>query len=665
MNKTQILILEQILQGIDTRQSLKKFLPVNDASYIDRNLKALETAGYIVIDNKTLKMADTAKSILLRDIYDDFNISLILGESNETIFAHLKNPQTATSLEHSTGLAPVTVYRSLRDLQSIGAVVERSNIFKVNTRHEKLILFASILLAESKKTDDVGVETLYQDELRTLQRVTKGKMSDGQLTGFSLYSAYGIKYDTVYDYYIQQKMPLELEDVLVHSIRSAYMKKNKIEITMCMIFYLKNKARLDAMEIRKIAHKFGVSDVWVDMEGYIRNNPLKNEYLFLPKNEFIEKADLYDIPTDAYNLPDAYPDLFEDIGSVLEKKVTVYLIGGENMRIKGLKSKTKDCDVLVKDKNAYDVFTEALVEMGYDSNEVKDFSKEDKNIHPSMILEHKNRSRVDVFTQKIRKEIFLSKKMIERAEFQTFKNLRLGMLANEDVFLLKSVTSRDGDIQDMAALVMGRRLDDKMQKYDFNWDIVWNEILLQEKDNYKSFSYTILDSLEFLSDRIDIKPPFWNALLRRVLDNEIEKLLRERPRTLKFIIDYLKGEKLSEQFIRNRVNSMIRKNLLKKITKNNKVIVQMVKPTVFPQHIMLITTQNIEEYLQWRFPIRMQPATIIHEDLTKDLIDQGFENIGQLDKSIIKGLDALRNYDTTLNPDLHSVNAARICLDLP
>ena len=49
---------------------------------------------------------------------------------------------------------------------------------------------------------------------------------------------------------------------------------------------------MDLLEIKSVARKLKILDVWLDVENFLRHNPLRNEKLFLPWNEFESKAEL-------------------------------------------------------------------------------------------------------------------------------------------------------------------------------------------------------------------------------------------------------------------------------------------------------------------------------------------------------------------------------------
>ena len=67
--------------------------------------------------------------------------------------------------------------------------------------------------------------------------------------------------------------------------------------------------------------------------------------------------------------------------------------------------------------------------------------------------------------------------------------------------------------------------------------------------------------------------PFYKKLERKVLDNEINKFLREGEKPLKEIIEELVGEDLSEKTITNRIDYLTRMKFLKKESRKDGVYV--------------------------------------------------------------------------------------------
>lgn len=63
-----------------------------------------------------------------------------------------------------------------------------------------------------------------------------------------------------------------------------------MELTDCAVFYAKNKDVIDLGRAREIARIFGVSDLLIDLENYVKNLTVSAPERFLPWDEFAGKA---------------------------------------------------------------------------------------------------------------------------------------------------------------------------------------------------------------------------------------------------------------------------------------------------------------------------------------------------------------------------------------
>lgn len=565
MNKTLIEILKKISSGTNSTKILKQELGISESQF-NGLVKDLIEQNYISKEEGLLKINLNPKYTLFNKISKQYDIEKLLCDSNEKILINITEPKTFEEIKKITGLSLRTIQRAISDFNSIGVITKKRNEINLKQENEDIILFAKYLKTEENaKLTEPNSEIIYQDSRRVLKKTLKNEKIEGELTGFSLFSDYGIDYHTINDYYIKQNGMLKLEDVLIHAIISATENQNKNEITICMLFYLKNRDKMDPLEIRRTARSYSISNIWLDMEGYIRNNPVTNTQLFLPKNEFEEKARLYNIAQDLYTLPTAYPKLFEEIGQKLKKPVNAYLFGGENMRKKGIKPRTKDCDIIVTEENEGKELVRCLEQIGYKSINKTHFTEDDNRIDPFDILEHPSRSRMDLFKTRIARKLLLSEGMIKRATVEKFDNLILHSIGNEDLFLLKAVTSREGDIQDLGLIV---------QAGNFDWEIVWKELMRQEHDTKTNFSSSILESLDDLREQTGINSPFYNRLRKQALDNEIKNIVRENPIPLEGIIEYLEGGDITEKMIRNRIDYLQKTKHLKKVRKENQIFIE-------------------------------------------------------------------------------------------
>jgi predicted transcriptional regulator len=559
MEEKAISILLEIKKGTNNLTQLKNHVSLEKTRFYEI-LNKLENRDYIEKDNSNIGFKKTPKAMLFKELSNRYDVNILLHDSNEKVLSTLTEAKTIDEIQKHTRLSQNTVYRSISELESIG-IIERNDEGKIHLvqSDDKINLFAKILETQEQEKIPDYAELIYNGSILLLQ-VPKGKIiQEGELTAFSLFSDYGIEYHTAYDYYVsRQASELTLEDILIHSLMISKKKGDKNGTIITILFYLKNMDRIDLLKTRQLARKYDIIDLWLDVENFRRNNPIKNTNLF-PSNrdEFEQKADLYNISRELYTLPEGYQELFEEITTKITGSSEIYLFGGENMRIKGLKDRTKDCDIAVKGDYSYKMIIRALEEMGYRHAGPSGISLDDKRIESSAILVHPYRSRVDIFKETIMKKMHISNRMIQRADKKIFGDshkLTLCILSNEDIFLLKSLTYRDGDIEDMRKII---------QSGNFNWDVVWNELIEQERDTGDQFSSIFLENMDDLYKVTKIRPPFHRQLIRRSVDEQINRIVRDEIEMNK-LISLLKSQDISERLIRNRINSLEKQKFLRK-----------------------------------------------------------------------------------------------------
>ena len=667
MNITTIRIIKEIARGTSEPNILREIVGIKEWQ-LNAQLKDLNRSGILQKENNEIKFLDGLKPTILKELSDKYNLEKILRGANETVFSHMIDAVTVNDITRETDLSQSTAYRAISDLESIGVISRRGDLFQVKGTDPQITMLANILKTERTNTHDTNAEIIYNDPEKTLKKVLRGKITEGEQTAFSLFTEYGIEYHTNNDYYIKQDEPLTIQHVLMHALFDAQKRRDKIALTMAIIFYLKHKDKMDILELRIIAESFKIINVWLDVENYIRSNGLRNPEYFLPREEFIEKANLYDISPDMYTLPEAYPKLFQEIGKKLPMPITACLIGGENMRIKGLKPRTKDLDIVVEDSKDFNALVSVLAEIGYKPKAKTEYSKEKLRVFPSTTMIHPSRSTVDLYTKKILRMLSLSESMIQRADTSDFHKLRLKILKNEDILVLKAVTSREGEIQDMFALASLNYIGEgQFRQRNFDWDIVWEEIMNQEKiDETKSFTETIQDSLEYLREQYGITAPFRNKLRRFVLDKNIGKLLREGKTILADIVKLLIDYDNSEQAIRNRITALVKNEILKKEYVGKEILVSLVQTPIYPAINLKITPENLEEYLIWKFPTREQDSAGKYRILADELNFLNLNAIGELDAKINIAIENMKKYEKTYHKKskLTQIGAVRISIGL-
>lgn len=668
MDITSIRLLKSLIEGQKETGELLDLLGIKERrlAYIIKNL--IEE-NYIEKENTGIKLKEIPKVTLFRDVTKIVDVEKLLHESNETTLSNIDENITIDELIRKSGLSKATIYRSVSELQSIGAILKDEGVIHIDESKEQLVLFTKLLKTErEKRYEDGNTEIIYNNNSTILRKTSSRKIAKGATTGFTLFSDYGIEYQTTHDYFCEQKEDLEIQDILLHAVYSANYSKNKMELLMSMVFYAKHKDKMDILQLRKKSAELGISGIWLDIEAYIRKKQLKNTDLFLPWDEFLSKAKLYDIPIEKYTLPDPSKLLFREISDELEKPMTIYLFGGENMRIKSLKDSTKDCDIVVEGKNDFDDLAQALTNMKYDRRLKIEYSDEDRRLKPDDIFEHEKKSRVDLFTVTIMQDLTLSSIMKEKADIRDYGKLKVALLRNEHVFLLKAIANREGDIQDMAALVTGSpNVPHELQHGSFDWDLVWDEILRQEHINHtKDFTTTIFDQISYLAEQTRIVAPFLDKLRRNVIDRMIKRLLRGGGMSIKEIIELLNGGDITEPMIRNRIDSLEKTEIIGKYSAGRTTYVKLLKNNEFADKELKINIHRFKLYIDWRFYLRQKQSDQKIQELVDELEKLGFQTIGEIDEIIRNSIETLKEYEKEQFSKHHfdGVGATRICIGM-
>ena len=667
MDITSIKLLKSLVSGQKETSEMYDLLGIKNGQ-LTCMIKNLTKEDYIEKKDKIIRLKETPKATLFRDITKSVDVEKLLCNSNEIVLYSIDENITIDELIKKSGISKATIHRSISDLQSIGAIIKEDDAIKIDESKERLVLFAKLLKTEKEqKYEDGNTEIIYNNSI-ILRKTPNGKAAKGVTTGFTLFSEYDIEYQTTHDYFCEQKKDLTIQDVLLHAVFAANYSKNKMELLMAIIFYLKHRDQMDILHLRKKASELKISEIWLDIEAYIRRKELKNSSLFLPWDEFQSKAKLYHIPIEKYTLPKPSNLLFKQISDKLQESKTIYLFGGENMRIKSLKDSTKDCDIVVEDKDDFDDLAKILSDMGYERRLKTNYSDEDKRITPDDIFEHDQKSRIDLFTSVIMQDLSLSSAIIKRADIKNYGKLKVGLLRNEDVFLLKAIANREGDIQDMAALVTGNPNTPKeLQHGSFDWELVWNEIQRQEQINQtKDFTPTIFDQISYLAEQTGITAPFLDKLRRHVVDKMIKKITRGGSMSIKEIVELLHGADITESLLRNRIDSLAKSKTIKKFSIGKITCAKLVKDNEYPKKELEITIHRFKTYLDWRFYIRQKQSDQKILELVKELQKLGFQRIGEIDEIVRNSTEVLKQYEEEQFSKYHFdlVDSIRICIGL-
>lgn len=161
----------------------------------------------------------------------------------------------------------------------------------------------------------------------------------------------------------------------------------------------------------------------------------------------------------------------EKLDGLVKARADLYIIGGGAMSFLNLKDATKDIDVIVGSGIEMEQIGDALARMGYFVPAIRGPYKQ---MQASLIMENQDGFRWDIFVNVVCGGLRLSKSMMERAlTLFSMDRISVHMISPEDIFVFKSVTSRERDREDMYLLFL--------QGLDFA--VIRNEIIRQNEEN--------------------------------------------------------------------------------------------------------------------------------------------------------------------------------------
>jgi hypothetical protein len=158
--------------------------------------------------------------------------------------------------------------------------------------------------------------------------------------------------------------------------------------------------------------------------------------------------------------------VLERVGFKLDKPITAYHIGGNAMCWHGLKNSTKDADIVFLMKKEAEAFRKALLASKFIENEIVSLDDGYIDMNTFGIFDEiKETPLNEEFTPGLRVDVFLKRvcgvfEFSEGMRKRSVKGFESGKITNmvcapEDVFLFKSITSREKDIEDMYSIFKG------------------------------------------------------------------------------------------------------------------------------------------------------------------------------------------------------------------
>jgi len=170
-------------------------------------------------------------------------------------------------------------------------------------------------------------------------------------------------------------------------------------------------------------------------------------------------------------------DLFRIISENISQDVGCYAFGGTAMMFYGYKDETKDIDLLFKTSKERGIFIEALIKLGFvETSPIFFYIPEKLKDRSKPLMFKRGDIRFDLFAGKIFRTLLSPKMEEDKYAVHDFKgkyNLRITILKTEQIVLLKAITERQNDIDDIKAILS----KDK----NFNWQYAVDEAVWQHE----------------------------------------------------------------------------------------------------------------------------------------------------------------------------------------
>jgi len=171
-------------------------------------------------------------------------------------------------------------------------------------------------------------------------------------------------------------------------------------------------------------------------------------------------------------------DLFFLIANYLEQDISCMAIGGTAMMFEGYKNTTKDIDLVFENVTDRNKFIDAIKKLGYKERSLAGVYDEKRRKDMSKpVMYSRGEERFDLFVKNVFGfKIRISQEAVsQRRDFIGKKELIIYMPQKELIILLKAITGREKDFEDIETII-------KM-KQDVDWDKITNEAVKQRKSN--------------------------------------------------------------------------------------------------------------------------------------------------------------------------------------
>lgn len=177
----------------------------------------------------------------------------------------------------------------------------------------------------------------------------------------------------------------------------------------------------------------------------------------------------------------------------------------------GLKYFTKDIDLVVRTEQEYNSCVEAMKRMGFRSiRPGAGYSR----MNLSDMLEREDGYRIDIFNDRVCGKLRLSEGMVSRSKERVrHEGVILSSCSMEDILIFKSITEREGDLQDCKAIITGTMVD---------WMIFLKELEEQISTGEDVWIIWVADRLWILREEARLSIPVLDKIIE-IADDYLDR----------------------------------------------------------------------------------------------------------------------------------------------
>lgn len=201
-------------------------------------------------------------------------------------------------------------------------------------------------------------------------------------------------------------------------------------------------------------------------------------------------------------------ELFKLIAEYATQNISCIAIGGTAMMFSKYKTTTKDIDLVFQTEEKRDIFIQAIEQLGYKQQAIGNIYDEKRKEHKGKPLMYtRGDERFDLFVKHVfgYELEFNQEKIVQRTDFLGKKELTILILPKEELILLKAITGREKDYEDIETIL-------EIEK-NVEWKVIVKNAIKQ-KDKTPWILIDLEETLQKLKKKFFIKEDIFKRLYK-------------------------------------------------------------------------------------------------------------------------------------------------------